>query len=89
MRYGRRDSTERDIFQALRAVGCQVLPLDKIDALVLTPAGRVLLLDCKTPLSKQGRYDLTPSQKALLAAGWPLHCVTTREQALALIGVKA
>ena len=82
----RRDKTEGPILAALKAVGAEYLLLDAIDVLVLF-RGRLTLLECKSTRSKkQTMREKTASQRDLVARGWPLHFVTTPEQALLAIG---
>ena len=82
MRYAaKRDQSEKSILQALAIVGADYILLDAFDVLVWYQ-GRIVLLECKTP--KKGRK--TVSQKNLVERGWPLHFVTTPEQALKAIG---
>jgi hypothetical protein len=78
----KRDASERPIIQALRKVGCQVLPLDKFDLLVLTPRQTLHMLETKT-----GKGKATEAQHALVRDGWPLQFVATVEEAFAAVGL--
>jgi hypothetical protein len=80
-RAAKRDSTEKQIVEALRQAGADVLLLDKFDLLVRTRSGALVMLDCKSP---KGRA--TASQVALIQSGWPLRFVETPEAALRAIG---
>lgn len=51
--------------------------------LVLTPKGRLFMLDAKT-----GKGKATEAQDALIRAGWPLVYVATVEAALQAIGAE-
>lgn len=78
----KRDRSERPIIQALRQVGCQVLPLDKFDLLVLY-RNQLFMLDAKT-----GKGKPTEAQDALVREGWPLVFVATVEEAFAAVGIE-
>jgi hypothetical protein len=80
----KRDQSEPEILRAISAIGADYILLDAFDVLVLF-RGAVFLLECKTP--KKGRQ--TVNQKELVRRGWPLHFVTTPEQALTVIGALA
>ena len=79
----RRDQSEPAILRAISAVGADYILLDAFDVLVLF-RGQVHMLECKTP--KKGRQ--TVNQKELVRRGWPLHFVSTVDQALAAIGIR-
>jgi len=79
----KRDRSERPIIQALRQVGCQVLPLDKFDLLVLTPRRTLHMLETKT-----GKGAHTDKQDALVRDGWPLVFVATVAEAFAAVGIQ-
>ena len=82
----RRDKTEPEILKALAKVGADYLLIDAVDVLVLY-RGQVFLLECKSTRGKvKTMCPKTASQEALVKRGWPLHFVTTPEQALAVIG---
>lgn len=76
----KRDHSERSILDALNQVGADYLLLDAIDVLVFY-RGNVFLLEVKT-----GKGRKTRSQQELVEKGWPLHFVSTPEQALQIIG---
>ena len=76
------DTTQKDIVAALRKVGVQVEIVGGSFDLLCHFRGRLFMLDAKTPTTKKGTYRLTKKQEALLAAGWPLICVTSPTQAL-------
>lgn len=80
IRAGKRDASERPIIEALKAHGCLVAQLDKFDLAVQTPAGWVVLMECKS-----GRGRITDSQQEMLDAGWKLHIVRTPEEAIAVV----
>lgn len=77
----KRDTAEKPICQALDRVGASYLYQDNVDLLVLF-RGDLFLLECKT-----GKGSKTPKQQQLAALGWPIHFVTTPEEALKVIGV--
>lgn len=80
-RFGKRDAVEPEIVKGLRDSGYKVLLLDTFDAMILTPRGSIFMVDFKSPDGKP-----KPSQLKLIAEGWPLHFVTTTEQALEIVG---
>jgi hypothetical protein len=78
VRAQKRDANELGIVQALREAGWLVLYLDKFDLLLWHPTRRQLrMVEVKTPTGK-----LKPSQEKLLADGWPLEIIRTKEDAL-------
>lgn len=76
----KRDASEAAIVQALAAVGAQVIRLEPFDLLVLHQ-GRLWMLDAKTGTERMR----TKTQQRLVAEGWPLHFVTTPDEALRVI----
>lgn len=80
-RFGRRDATEPEIVKGLRKCGYKVWLLDDFDALILSPRGKLSMMDFKSPGGKR-----TKKQQAMLDRGWPLRFATTTEQALAIVG---
>lgn len=79
----KRDESESAILQALRKAGCQWIALEIVDLCVLR-AGQIYLLEIKTPGNEN---RLTDRQKALIAQAWPIHVVSTPEEALRAIGL--
>jgi hypothetical protein len=79
-RAAKRDHSERDIRDALDAVGAQWLLLCAFDLLVCF-RGQLFMLEVKT-----GKGHTTWLQDRLLARGWPLHIVRTPAEALHVIG---
>jgi len=78
LRAAKRDANEPEIVQALREAGWLVLYLDKFDLLCWHPTRRQLrMVEVKTPTGK-----LKPSQEKLLADGWPLEIIRTKEDVL-------
>lgn len=81
-----RDKTEPAITDALTAVGADYIRLDVFDLLVLFRGG-VFLLECKSTRYKvQTMRAKTRKQLGLIERGWPLHFVTTPDEALKAIG---
>lgn len=78
----KRDATHTEIVRALRQVGALVWEIEKeIDALVWF-RGQMYLADFKA-----GRHwQLTATQKQMMAEGWPIKFWTTRDEALREIG---
>ena len=81
-RAAKRDASEPGIVAALRAAGCSVMHLDRVD-LAVGYRDRTYLLEVKTDTG-----PLTDSQRELLRT-WRGHyaIVRTPEDALAAIGV--
>ena len=81
MRKARVDTTAASLTALARQMGATVVPLNGvIDALVVTRRGTLRAIDWKGP-----RTPRTPTQKRLVAAGFPLHFVSTSEQLMALV----
>lgn len=76
----KRDSSEAAIVEGLRTIA-QVLRLEAIDLLVLYK-GHLFLFEVKTPGSLKRR---TKRQRQLVAAGWPVHFVTSLPEALKIL----
>ena len=78
-RAAKRDQNEPEIVQELREAGWLVMYLDKFDLLIWHPTQRRLrMVEVKTETGA-----LKPSQEKMIAEGWPLEIVRTKEQALA------
>ena len=77
----KRDTSEAAIVEGLRSIGAQVLRLEAIDLLVLYK-GHLFLFEVKTPGSLKRR---TKRQRQLVAAGWPVHFVTSLPEALKIL----
>ena len=83
----RRDSNEREVIDALAAIGAAVLPLSGagVPDLLVAYRGRLYLLEVKGP-----KGTLTPEQQATAAmlghASVPVHVVRNAEDALKAIG---
>ena len=57
VKYGRRDTTHAAIRDAFRQCGCQAIDIGGVfDLLVMDSRQRNHLIDCKTALSKAGRW---------------------------------
>jgi hypothetical protein len=81
MRKARVDTTAASLTALARQMGALVLPLNgAIDCLIYTRRGALLAIDWKGP-----RTPRTPTQKRLVASGFPLHFVSTSEQLMALV----
>ena len=94
-RHARRiDANQPVIVAALREVGCHVLHLHAVgggcpDLLVLR-RGQLHLLEVKDPTVKRwAKKSNELAQQALRDAGWPVHVVTSVDEALAAIGVRS
>jgi len=77
----KRDTSEAAIVEGLRSLGAQVLRLEAIDLLILW-RGHMVLCEIKTPGSLKRR---TKRQRQLVAAGWPVHFVTSLPEALGVL----
>lgn len=82
----RRDANEREIIDALEAIGCTVAPSDVVDLLV-GRAGQTYLLEVKDGDKSPSRRKLTPSQKKL-QAGWKGHYAVVKSVEEALTAVQ-
>lgn len=82
------DSNQREIVAALRAVGALVLSLHRVGGgcpdLLVYFAGRLFLFEVKNGK----HWKLTTAQKTFHGI-WPVHVVTTKGQALRVIGLSA
>lgn len=78
----RRDANEREIIEALEAIGCTVAASDVVDLLV-GRQGATYLLEVKDGNKTPSRRKLTQSQKKL-QAGWKGHyaVVTSVDEAI-------
>lgn len=77
MRYdARRDANEPEIVKALKECGYKVMRLDEFDLLVYGH-GKLMMLEVKTVTG-----TLKASQEKMIAEGWPLKIVRSREEAL-------
>lgn len=79
----KRDDAESDILDALEKSGCKWIALDVFDLLVLR-SGTLYAIEIKTPGSEN---RLTDRQKILFQIGWPIHIVSTPEEALKAVGL--
>ena len=79
----KRDTAESAILDALGKAGCRWVALDIFDLLVLR-AGKLYALEVKTPSSEK---RLTDRQRIMMDAGWPIHVVSTPEEALKAVGL--
>lgn len=79
------DNTAKALTAEAKRLGARYMAHDgTIDGNLWLPDGRIVIVDWKTPGA-----DLTPAQSKLVAAGWPIHFVSTPEQVQALVaGVK-
>lgn len=81
----KRDRNERMIIKALNDMSCKVWQLNDPgmpDLLVVTPDGRIVLIEVK---SRHGR--LTPAQVKRRAEGLPFSVVRTIKEATDAVGV--
>jgi hypothetical protein len=80
----KRDGNEREIINALEALGCFVIQENNIDLYVFTPSGEVIPMEVKTSKGK-----LTPYQKNLHGSitefGHTVYVVRSVSEALALV----
>jgi len=90
MQAQKRDANEPAIVQALRAVGCIWIPMDRMagfDAIVISPRTGTHMFEIKDPAKK---WALTPAEqkrKDEVEAAGGLYCVVlTVEQALIIAG---
>jgi hypothetical protein len=85
-RASKTDTTHAEIRETFRQLGWQVIDTSGlgnfVDLVVLSPRGRVVLVEAKTPRSKAGRVKLTTSQQRLCDDGWPLVILRSRDEAL-------
>lgn len=74
----------RDAFLML---GCAVEDIcGKIDMLVMDRStGHVAIVDAKTPRREGGKDQLTPTQRRMIEAGWPLHLCRSVDDVTALV----
>lgn len=82
MRAKRTDATHRAVIDTLRKCGWQVVDTHEAPGWVDCAAmrfGEVRLIEIKTAKGK-----LTDSQQRLLEQGWPIHILTSPEDAAAL-----
>lgn len=81
----KRDTSEGEIVDALRLIGCLVWRIDVPFDLLVSFGGRLYMLECKS-----GKSKLTPLQELQLAAcqrhGAPVAVVRSVSDALAAIG---
>lgn len=88
------DANQSSIVAALRAIGARVVATHAVGQgfpdLVVTYAGRTLLIEVKDPTQPKHRHELTPAQKEFHAA-WTgeVHIVFTIEQALEAVTAAA
>lgn len=78
------DANHAEIVRSLRAVGARVIELARLGAspdLLVYFRGRVYVAELK-----DGSNGLEPSQKALIADGWPLCVWRSVDEALRGIG---
>lgn len=81
----KRDASEPEILRAIAKIGARYILLDAFDVLVLY-RGHLFMLENKSTRGKKGTMRAkTRSQTALVDAGWPLHFVTTPEQAVSIL----
>ena len=84
----KRDANEAVLFRAFKAAGCAVLPISAPgapDAVIFTPAGKGLLVECKAL-----RGTLSEPQKRFHASwrGPEIHVVRSIDDVLRLIGLQ-
>ena len=77
----RTDTAAKPLIAAVKQLGARYLPLNSVIDGIVEHRGRVLLVDWKTP----GHETLTPTQAKLVAAGWPIHFISTIEQLQTLL----
>jgi hypothetical protein len=81
MRKARVDTTAASLTALARQMGATVVLLNSsIDCLIYSRRGTLYAVDFKGPLTPK-----TATQKRLVAAGFPLHFVSTSEQLMALV----
>jgi len=82
-RRARTDKNSIEIVRVLRQLGFLVFDCSRVGQgfpdLAITKAGKVSLVELKTPTGK-----LTPDQVRFMQAGWPVKVVRTIEDVLAL-----
>ena len=77
----KRDASEPFIVEALQRCGCDVYRLDRpVDLLCYhAPSQALFLIECKTGKAKLNDFQ------ASFVMRWPVHVVTTAEQAVAVV----
>jgi hypothetical protein len=81
MRKARVDTTAASLTALARQMGATVVPLNSaIDCLIYSRRGTLYAVDWKGPKTPR-----TPTQKRLVASGFPLHFVSTPDQLMALV----
>ena len=74
------DSTARDLTQVARQLGAKVLVINGVIDAVVAFRGHTYAVDWKGP-----KTPITLRQEYLVASGFPLHFVSTREELTALL----
>lgn len=89
MKHGRIDANQVEVIHALRKVGAKVQSLADIGQgcadILAYFRGTLYLLECKDGRKAPSERRLTPAQVAWHRE-WPVHVVTSVEEALAVIG---
>jgi hypothetical protein len=78
----RRDASEPAIVQALEAMGCSVVRMDKPVDLLVRIGSKNLLCEVKT-----GKGKLTKEQEAFMAAGWEVWILRDVQGATAMVNM--
>jgi hypothetical protein len=80
----KRDGNEKEIIDALRAIGCSVYQLDRPVDLLIGFRARNLLLECKMP-GKENRKDQQEQRDWMKAWNGQVRVVSSVNEAIAVV----
>lgn len=84
-RAAKRDKNEREIIEALEAIGCFVMQETNIDLYVLTPQGNWTPIEIKTKSGKLTPYQVELHNKIKLEQSYEIPIVKSIDEAITLI----